>query len=119
MSLGPGETEARVALRRRQGHSGVEAFLLCLSSPVPVGLEDRSCRKGEGKGTGVGQGLGTDDRVLGFNTYSDLRGSQNAHCDPQLAVIWAPHTLDEICNGVCTLEPSGLWRGLSVISPLG
>lgn len=66
MSLGPGETEARVALRRRQGHSGGEVFLLCLSSPVPVGLEDRSCRKGEGKGTGVGQGLVTDEPGAGM-----------------------------------------------------
>lgn len=66
MSLGPGETEARVALRRRQGHSGGEVFLLCLSSPVPVGLEDRSCRKGEGKRTGVGQGLRTDELGAGI-----------------------------------------------------
>lgn len=65
MNLGPGETEAWVALRQRQGHSGGEVFLFCLSSPVPVGLEDRSYRKGEGKGAGVGQGLRTDEPGAG------------------------------------------------------
>lgn len=71
----------------------------------------------EGKGQESDRGSELMNWVLGF--YADLRGPQNAHCDPQLVVIWAPYILGEVCFRVCTLEPGGLCRGFSLVSPLG
>lgn len=73
MGLGDRETEARVALRRRQGHSVGEVFLLCVSNRVPVGPKDRSCRKEKGKGQ-VDRVSGLLSQVLGFNKR--IGGSQ-------------------------------------------